>query len=329
MTELSRPRRGIVTRIASILRPAISVLLLAAILYFMDWGKLRDAVGKLSLSTCLAAGFVTMLAQIITGLRWYVMIRRLSTGSFSWHLRHYSLACFLNSFTPANLGGDIYRLVALRRAGNSSLDAAFLLLRERYFGLLGYCSFFMICVAAIFAGGNIVPRNILNSSWAVGIVLLLMIFLAPLLRFFKPLLRANPWLNARLTPLLAQTRQAVGFPLDMTFLLCIALTLLNVACWALAATVICRDLGLGVSYWAVGVVAVLVELARWIPVSVQGIGVREGLYSVLLGLFGVPAATGFVVGAILYIVLSGVLALAGAFAVALGLIDRGSTKHAA
>jgi len=206
-----------------------------------------------------------------------VIIRHLATGSLLWHLRHYSLAAFLNTFTPANLGGDIYRLMALRHSGNSGLDAAFLLLRERYFGLLGYCGFFMICLGGMAAGGGAIPSEIVPASWVIGAAITVLTFLSPLLSLAEPVLRRSAPLLRRLLPLWPQARKAVAFPLDATFLACMALTVASTASWVFAGTLIARDLGVAVSYGAVGMVAMLVELARWIPVAVQGIGMREGL----------------------------------------------------
>jgi uncharacterized protein (TIRG00374 family) len=326
MTELHGFCKGPLRRIGAVLRPAVSLLLVMTILYIMDWGKLWDALAKLSVRACLTSGLVIAMAQIVNGLRWYIMIRRLSTRSFWWHLRHYAFAIFLNSFTPANIGGDLYRLVALRRSGRGTLEAASLLLRERYFGLFGYCCFFMICIAGLLVGGDGIPVDLTSSSWVIGGILLTLAFLSQILRVSERILRFIPSLRDRLIPLFARTRQAVAIPFDRRFVACLALTLLNVTCWALASMVVCRDLGIDVSYWAIGAVAVLVELARWIPISVQGIGVREGLYSVLLGLFGVSAANGFVAGGVLYIILGVVLILAGAVAAAVGLINR-DLKH--
>lgn len=294
--------------------------LTAGILCLMDWSRLADALTGVSLAACLAAGLATALAQALTGLRWYVMIRGFATGSVLWHLRHYSLSLFLNAFTPANLGGDAYRLLSLRRSGNSGVEAAFLLLRERYFGLLGYCGFFMICLGLVLAGGGSMPAELIPASWAIGGAVLMLFFLSPLLSLAESLMGQSAPRSRKLLPLLGQARQAVAFPLNATLLACMALTVANTALWVLAGTLVARDLGIPVSFATIGMVAVLVELARWVPIAVQGIGLREGLYAVLLSLFGVAATDGFVIGGVLYMILSIVLMLSGALAAGLGVM---------
>ena len=61
----------------------------------------------------------------------------------------------------------------------------------------------------------------------------------------------------------------------------------------------------------VGAIAVLTELIRFVPISFQGIGLREGSFALFVGLAGGEPEAGFVVAGLAYLGMSVSLVLAG------------------
>jgi hypothetical protein len=106
------------------------------------------------------------------------------------------------------------------------------------------------------------------------------------------------------------------------------LSLLGVVTWVLAVAVVAKGLGLDVPFAVLGVVATLVEFARWLPISIQGIGVREGLYASLFVLFGYPAESGFALGTIAYLSLTAALLASGACAALLKVLPGAAVRAA-
>ena len=62
---------------------------------------------------------------------------------------------------------------------------------------------------------------------------------------------------------------------------------------------------------------VLVELIRLIPISIQGIGVREGMFAYFCGKLGISPEAGFILGTVSYLALSLSIVIAGFFGLCL------------
>ena len=62
---------------------------------------------------------------------------------------------------------------------------------------------------------------------------------------------------------------------------------------------------------AIGMIAVLVELVRLVPITIQGIGVREAAYAYCFQIMGHAPENGFVVGAVAYALASLAVILIG------------------
>ena len=64
------------------------------------------------------------------------------------------------------------------------------------------------------------------------------------------------------------------------------------------------DLGINISYLQLGAVVILVELIRLIPITIQGLGLREGMYAYLFQILEKSPEDGFVLGSVTYLTLS-------------------------
>nr|NJM00986.1 flippase-like domain-containing protein [Desulfobacula sp.] len=121
-----------------IIKIAISILLLCISLYFLDWATLATVFRTLNPWMLLVASFVCLLTYVIIAIRWYMLARNVVNLSFWAQMKIYLYSNFLNTFTPANIGGDIYRLISLKKYTDSNLSILFCLIKERILGLLSY-----------------------------------------------------------------------------------------------------------------------------------------------------------------------------------------------
>lgn len=100
------------------------------------------------------------------------------------------------------------------------------------------------------------------------------------------------------------------------------------AIWIAAVNVVATSLGLGLTLTMLGMVVILTELVRLVPISFQGIGVRELTFAFLAHLAGAEMETGFLVGTLAYLALSISLILSGAAAWMLSLCSAaGKISH--
>jgi hypothetical protein len=88
--------------------------------------------------------------------------------------------------------------------------------------------------------------------------------------------------------------------------------------------VVASPLNLGLPIALLAMIVSLTEIIRLVPISFQGIGVREGVFSALAGLAGSSPASGFVVAAVAYAALSLALAISGVIG---GLLSLALQRH--
>jgi uncharacterized membrane protein YbhN (UPF0104 family) len=74
--------------------------------------------------------------------------------------------------------------------------------------------------------------------------------------------------------------------------------------WSITILITSNQVGINPSVLEVIFISSIVEVIRFIPISIQGIGIREGSYALLFTYLGYPSELGFTVGLIAYIALS-------------------------
>lgn len=293
------------------LRLAASLgMIAAAAAYLVDWGRLVEDLRRFPLDLAAAAAAACALTLLLLSTRWWLMIRRFAPGGFLLHAGHFCMGTVAGLFTPAAVGADVYRVAALRGAETAGSSVAGVVVRERLIGLLGYSLFFLGCRAA-----SPPPPDPLDAAAvalavaAAGLAAVLGIGggvgrrLADRLRR-RP--RAAAW-GDRLAAVTAAASAggATGFAASL------GLTLAACAAWTAALGCLLAGLGERPGGAAVGMIGVLAELARWLPISIQGVGVREAVTAFGVERFGGDPADGFAAGALVYLLHAAVCALAG------------------
>lgn len=323
------PRLGRACRIGA------SAGLLIAAAFLVDWGELLTALRRFPVGLAAAGAAACALTLLLLTVRWWLMIRRFAPGGFLLHAGHFWMGTVAGLFTPAAIGADVYRVAVLRggvaRRPDSrdpiSTDpistgpistgaaAAGVVLRERLIGLLGYCLFYLGCrAAAPAAPASLDAAAAVLAAAAAGLAA--MLAAGPSLgRLLGRLLERQPP-GARQTAIwggrLAAMATAAGTGSPAALAVSLGLTLAACAVWAAALGLFLAGLGERPGAAAVGMIAVLAELARWLPISIQGVGVREAAAAFGVERFGGDPAIGFAAGGLVYLLHAAVCALAGA-----------------
>ncbi|MDG1207517.1 MAG: lysylphosphatidylglycerol synthase transmembrane domain-containing protein [Pseudomonadales bacterium] len=281
------------------LKALISACIFLAAIYLLDVDQLIASTKNLQLSTILFSVLFNITLFSILGYRWHVMLCRLKVTSFKESINEYCKATYLNFFTPANIGGDVYRFSRAKSRNIQKKNIIELLLKERVVGLFSYLLIY--CVAAILSLEliDLDPDNPFNY----GLIIAVLVLSTPLyIRFLISIcsgIRAPFFLRALK---IAQILQL--FFSSTRDQLLVFLTFISFSSWLVGAWLITQDLGLSIPILELTAIIVLVELARLIPVTVQGIGIREALFAFLVGWLGYDAEPAFVAGTAIYIMLS-------------------------
>jgi uncharacterized protein (TIRG00374 family) len=274
-----------------VLKVLVSVGLLTLILMRVD---LREALAGLNY---LSVSFIAFALLFYTGcqwlscLRWQVILR--ATGhsmGIAALMRSYFAGMFLNIFLPGALGGDVYRIYRVSRQ-NSDAEAAFVsVFLERFTGLAALALLALLGLPAVLG---------LLGSWDI-----LLLFLGcvaalvggVLLIASRTLLDwAAPWLRrlrlgglvgrlGRIQDLLrtfARHRLALVLSVGLSLGLQLAIVTYHY--------LIARQLHIEVSYLEMLVFIPIVAVIPLLPISLGGLGVKEGLWVYLFIRTGLTA----------------------------------------
>lgn len=205
------------------------------------------------------------------------------------HVSHIILVgMFANNFLPTSFGGDAYRGVAVDKACPGFSRALASVLVDRLLGL-----FVLLCLAtaALVVGvADEVPKDTLWAVFATGggVAALLVIFLA--IGGWRSLVRLIPLAGVRdrverFTTAVSSYGSAPG-ALAVAFVWSVAMQVVII--FQVYLFGLSLDLSVSVLVYALFVPVILTFLM--LPVSIGGLGVREGLFVLFFATAGVPAA---------------------------------------
>jgi glycosyltransferase 2 family protein len=296
---------------ARLFRAAAAVVLIVGAVILLGGSNLSESAAALRADAVIWTVVCSAATLCLLTVRWWAMARRLVPGGFFRHAGHFWIAGVASLFTPAAIGADVYRVAVLRRAPGQASALVGLILRERLIGLLGYCLFYLGCLAALDDPPALLREAALPLAAAACV---LVAVLGPGGRLCAAAAQRVPVrLRDRAAAAAAALHQAsVGQTLTS-----LALTLAACAAWTAGAWTLWRGLGIDAPWAAAGAVGVLAELARWLPLSVQGIGVREAAFALGVERLGFDPAAGFLAGGLLYLLHTAVLTVAGALGAAI------------
>lgn len=259
-------------------RCVISVALIAFVLHKVDFAELGRDLSRIDWRLALAASMLVLLMIASLAFRWRIFLRRqgivLPFGTV------FSLAWagqFFNSCLPGSTGGDVVKIYQLcRLAPDRKASAAASVIVDRFsaFVALG-----VLTVAALVADPAPLEEigKIAGSAKSKLIILVSATFvvIAGALVMYR-LIRSTHW-HGRLLRMLAalKTSLAISPALFAALAISFGIHCLNFFVIFLFA----RALGIGITYAQVLLIFPVVLLLVMFPISVNGLGVRELLFT--------------------------------------------------
>lgn len=304
----------------ALLRGLLGGALLVAVIALADPARVLAQLRQAHVGWLLAGLAAAVASNVVSALRWRALARWLGADvSVRDATRWYFQAIGLNALLPgAVLGGDLYRAVVLRRAGQATLASSWSVVLDRVSGLWMLCAIgglgAALC-ADVLAPWLRLPAGAFAALMLAGTALWL----------------ATPWTLPALlrrwgVRWLAPLRAAAQRPdfnrqMGWQALASAAVQLLSAA--ALAAGGLALGVQLPLAAWAFAIAPVFLMAA--LPVSVGGWGTREAAAVASLAPFGVAAPAAVGVGVIygLYQLAQGAMG-----ALAFGLPGRGEKEGA-
>jgi glycosyltransferase 2 family protein len=290
------------------IRILISFGLIAFLLFTVDFGDMRGSLAGSNGYFLLAALMVAFGDRLIMAFKWSILLRAKAIHIPLMKVTvTYWISTFLGLFLPATVGADAIRAYAVSKGGQRGRDVVSSIVIERIFGILALLIFVLISIVlSIFVFGESFFENIWNLFGIILIVFVILTgfiyislnrsFLQKMYRFFEvrsPKLLGNKWVSklrdVYQSYLAYQDQKKVLagflflsflenlFPIFWTYFLSLAFNI---------------PVPLLYIFILEPIVLVLVRL----PISIDGIGIKEGAFVYFLSLIGIPSSDALLLG---------------------------------
>lgn len=283
-------------KVRGFLQILLSVILLVWLIGRAGLDKVLGTLSGINWVWYIPAFLLFLLNIVIRAYRWYTLLHSLNERPSFRHLTYlYFIGFFANNFIPSGFGGDFVKIVSLRRTFGRGAEALSSVVMERITGLLGSATIALIALA----------WNSLEHVTGVELPLALWIFIAllsvgtPVLFLIVRLNRPLDFLVKRFPkiqriPQYDRLEQLVDtvhrYPLPVllnSLLISLPFTLSLIVVQYFIAKALSVDLPLSVFALFVPIIAIL----NLIPLTFNGLGVREGVYQFLFVPIGVSTAS--------------------------------------
>lgn len=311
-----------------LLRTAVSVVLLTVLIQRVQLSSLLPTWDQRSVLWLVGALALTFIGIVLSTIRWRQVLEALGLHTRVRTLfSHYLAGLFVGNFLPSTIGGDVLRVTRLSAANGDRPDTFASVVLERLTGWLILPVLTIIAMVVNPGLGQLGTASAVAIAIAAATLILLVAVLA---------VAASPRLGGRFAESAGWQRfvGAVHLGIDRlrhhpgaaagVLAAGFAYQLVVVLTGLLAAQALGLDIGLTAALAFMPAVAI----AQVLPISLGGLGVREGAFVLFLGPLGVPAASAIALGLLVY-GLNLLVSLLGAPAFAIGGRPAASTAGAA
>jgi hypothetical protein len=267
----------------------------------------------------ILAFMLYIVGQALCSYKWELLAKTLGfRRRFKSFLAYYFVGMFFNLFFLGSIGGDVGKAYLLAGKEDSRMRAAYSILADRFTG--GMALITIAAIALIFSptihvlpfllklmqwvgvdtGGFTASKQVISLWLRLGLMGVCiagwaLVFTFPL---FLPLF---PWLTKWAAKIkLGDFTVYWSHPgrMIVVFAISFSFQIINV----LVVFLLGIALGLGIPLGNYFVIVPLVDLISILPISISGIGVREGSYVGLLYLLGVETSKGLAFGLLGFLV---------------------------
>jgi len=291
----------------------VSILLFGWLFRRVQWAQIGPALGHADSSWVAAAAAVLVASHLLASYQWERLLRAAGIEIPYWKVTtYYFVGQFFNNFLPANVAGDFMRTLDATRTGSTRANALSTVILDRLIGTVALGGVAVVSTLPAINRYHLAAAYAGVVAFFVGAVVMLRAMLEP--RVLAALERVLARIGlSRLSPALDRLSESlVEFRNRKRLLLELLSVALVVQVMRIGVHILfARALGLHVEaayfFLFVPLLAVIVSL----PISLNGIGVREGAGILLFGMVGLDRASAFALQFGTYLVAVGVSLIGG------------------
>jgi uncharacterized membrane protein YbhN (UPF0104 family) len=264
-----------------VLQGAISAIALFLVARMVSGREFLEALAGARPGPLVIALGLVVADRIFMAGKWGILLAAQGLmRSLGELIRIYFVASFYGSFLPTGVGGDLIRVIQVKRGKEEVGRATASVVMERLLGFIASAILVVICLGIFVLG---VRRDLVP---VLGVVLLVLLAgVAGLAWVLHGRLPARVARFAEAFRAYAGHRRAL---LSFT-----GLSLIEQLAPVLANYAVARALGLDLSFTAAFIIIPIVIFVVRIPISLDGLGVQEGLYVTLFAYAGLSPSESF------------------------------------
>ncbi len=281
------PKRGGATKI--FIRIVVGAGVLGFLLVKADVGQLWDTIQNAKVGLLIAALAAIFGGLLISAFRWKAYLDALELPlPVPTLFRLYFVGTFFNAFLPTGIGGDAYKALRLGRDKESLAPAFASVFLDRFAGVVGMAAIGLVSSSYVLASGDLrrrVPLIALALSIAVvGAATVLLVGGERLLG--RGRLVKHEGIGGRVRRAMRSIHEAGRHPEAAArgYVFGVVFQTLVFAYHVTIAKALRIE---GVPIMVFACIVVISSLATMIPLSINGLGFREGAYIWALGRYGV------------------------------------------
>lgn len=276
------------------IKAIISILLLYFILRDVNFNDILSAIKEADFLILLLAFSLHFIGLLLSSIRWQILLKAQHIDSkLKFLFKSYLVASFFNHFLPSTVGGDSIRTYDSWKLGENKEKAFAVVILDRFLGLLTLLLFAVISMILSPHLSDKIPGIIF---WifliTIGALLIVWFILSPPLKYFENLKNKNKGIISKIAGFIFKIDTAFSQFSDKKGKLFSALGLsfllqLNVVFYYY---LISQSLGLEVAFIDYFLIVPLTIFITMIPISFNGVGLRESALFLFLSQFGVLQA---------------------------------------
>ncbi|MBN1164672.1 MAG: flippase-like domain-containing protein [Candidatus Krumholzibacteriota bacterium] len=300
-----------------LLKLLVSLGLIAYLLIRIQPSRLLTYLENIDIAWCCAALGIFLLSSLLGAVQWFALLRAGGVSlTLPKTLQLYFVGLFFNNFLPSNVGGDTVKILDVVRDGNDPHRVFAITLLDRIFGLIGLCVLALVAFVIILPAGKTENLGVYMAIFT-GCVLpvMVLVFSRRLSRAVKSVFsRIKIWgLGNRLEQVLGHlgSLRHLRSLMIKVALLTLMIQFLRVATHVLVG----RALKIEITSWTLVhfyVFVPLLGLIMILPISINGLGIREGTGILLFTRLGMREEEAMLMEFITYVVMV-VVSLTGGF----------------
>lgn len=287
-------------RLFNLLRMVISLGLLAFLLTKVGvretWERLQGA----NIGYLLAVFLLYLVSIVLRSYRWRIFLKAQGVrASLPKLISLYLIGVFFNLVLPSGFGGDVVRVYELSQYSSRTASSITTVFMDR---LSGFLALFAMATLALAFSYRLVPPEVAVTIIAIFLASLVgtgALFSRPLWRRLKELpLLSSLAQRERVKELYLSAQTYSLPPFVQAISLSLAFNILLMIMNYLAAL----SFGVEISFWYFLLFVPLISFLLVLPISLSGLGVREGAYIYLFSRVGVPSSSALAISLSIYAV---------------------------